>query len=144
MTIGRALGLYTQLQNARLPTVSDLHNQAELCVVGDLACGSRDTRRLPLCDHHCLRWYEQLYHCTHLRCVCGTSISYTYTVAIVIATLLRHKSTRKFLPQKIRALWEPLRKIRKSRVLKLKACVLIDVCNFAAFFYPVIIKVGCT
>ncbi len=62
-------------------------------------------------------------------------------MAIIIASLLRHKSTRKFLPDKIQALWEPLRKIRKSRVLKLKACVLIDVCSFAAFFYPMAIKV---
>lgn len=60
---------------------------------------------------------------------------------MVVATLLRHKTTRKLLPQKIQALWEPLHKIRKSRLLKLKACMLIDVANYAAFFHPMLVKV---
>lgn len=76
-----------------------------------------------------------------VRCNPLFSINHHLAVAIVVATLLRHKTTRKLLPQNIQALWEPLRKVRKSRLLKLKACVLIDLASWAAWFHPMLIKV---
>ena len=91
--------------------------------------------------------HHTLHHTHRTTCFPIIIVAHACTrpssVAIVAATLLRHKSTRKLLPQKIQALWEPLRKIRKSRLLKLKACVLIDVANWAAFFHPMVIKVRC-
>lgn len=63
-------------------------------------------------------------------------------VALVIGFLLRHKTTRRVLPSKVVELWEPLRKIRKSRVLKFKTSILIDLLSHLAYFYPMYFKLA--